>query len=223
MYCVQVLATSGCSRLVMSWRVKRRSSKTHTSNSAYCSSRAGWTGVWVLCAFLREAVGDLRERLWWLSVKAAGLPHCLSTAGPKAGSRSNRPFFAQRGSWSCKSGSIVLHTLSSKAQVGRCVCVGVQPSLTLSCRSLFLSVSFPLPLYVAYAYITCRWAMYLGFAFFLLCVGYISLRRTPAFIKQPVYALLHMKQGGQPFTHSGKSDNNSDRGRGDHSSRLNTV
>jgi hypothetical protein len=45
--------------------------------------------------------------------------------------------------------------------------------------------------------------MYIGFAFFLLCVGYISFRRTPAFIKQPVYALLHMKQGGQPFTHQG--------------------
>jgi hypothetical protein len=47
--------------------------------------------------------------------------------------------------------------------------------------------------------------MYIGFAFFLLCVGYISLRRTPDFIKQPVYALLHMKQGGQPFTHQGES------------------
>jgi len=47
--------------------------------------------------------------------------------------------------------------------------------------------------------------MYIGFAFFLLCVGYISVRRTPAFIKQPVYALLHMKQGGEPFTHSGES------------------
>jgi hypothetical protein len=46
--------------------------------------------------------------------------------------------------------------------------------------------------------------MYIGFAFFLLCVGYISLRRTPDFIKQPVYALLHMKQGGQPFTHQGE-------------------
>lgn len=46
--------------------------------------------------------------------------------------------------------------------------------------------------------------MYIGFAFFLMCVGYISLRRTPAFIKQPVYALLHMKQGGQPFTHQGE-------------------
>lgn len=45
--------------------------------------------------------------------------------------------------------------------------------------------------------------MYIGFAFFLVCVGYISLRRTPAFIKQPVYALLHMKQGGQPFTPQG--------------------
>lgn len=46
--------------------------------------------------------------------------------------------------------------------------------------------------------------MYIGFAFFLLCVGYISVRRTPAFIKQPVYALLHMKQSGEPFTHSGE-------------------
>lgn len=45
--------------------------------------------------------------------------------------------------------------------------------------------------------------MYIGFAFFLVCVCYISLRRTPAFIKQPVYALLHMKQGGQPFTPQG--------------------
>lgn len=46
--------------------------------------------------------------------------------------------------------------------------------------------------------------MYIGFAFFLLCVGYVSLRRTPAFIKQPVYALLHMKQGGEPFTQQGR-------------------
>jgi hypothetical protein len=46
--------------------------------------------------------------------------------------------------------------------------------------------------------------MYIGFAFFLLCVGYVSLRRTPAFIKQPVYALLHMKQGGEPFTPQGR-------------------
>lgn len=176
MYCVQVLATSGCSRLVMSWRVKRRSSKTHTSNSAYCSSRAGWTGVWVLCAFLREAVGDLRERLWWLSVKAAGLPHCLSTAGPKAGSRSNRPFFAQRGSWSCKSGSIVLHTLSSKAQVGRCVCVGVQPSLTLSCRSLFLSVSFPLPLYAC------------------ICIHNVQVGHVPWLCLFPAVCGLHLPQ-----------------------------
>lgn len=45
--------------------------------------------------------------------------------------------------------------------------------------------------------------MYLGLAFFLLVAAYISFRRTPDFIKQPVYALLHMKHGGQPFTQQG--------------------
>jgi hypothetical protein len=51
----------------------------------------------------------------------------------------------------------------------------------------------------------CRYSMYLGLAFFLLVAAYISFRRTPDFIKQPVYALLHMKQGGQPFTQQGRA------------------
>jgi hypothetical protein len=34
----------------------------------------------------------------------------------------------------------------------------------------------------------------------MLVVAYISFKRTPAFMKQPLYSLLHMKQGGQPFT-----------------------
>ncbi|WIA13039.1 hypothetical protein OEZ85_006647 [Tetradesmus obliquus] len=45
-----------------------------------------------------------------------------------------------------------------------------------------------------------RLAFWGGFAFFMLVVAYISFKRTPAFMKQPLYALLHMKQGGQPFT-----------------------
>jgi hypothetical protein len=36
----------------------------------------------------------------------------------------------------------------------------------------------------------------------MLVVAYISFKRTPAFMKQPLYSLLHMKHGGQPFTHT---------------------
>jgi hypothetical protein len=48
----------------------------------------------------------------------------------------------------------------------------------------------------------CRLAFWGGFAFFMLVVAYISFKRTPAFMKQPLYSLLHMKHGGQPFTHT---------------------
>jgi hypothetical protein len=44
-----------------------------------------------------------------------------------------------------------------------------------------------------------RFALWGGFAFFLLVVAYISFKRTPAFMKQPLYALLHMTHSGQPF------------------------
>lgn len=36
----------------------------------------------------------------------------------------------------------------------------------------------------------------------MLVVAYISIKRTPGFMKQPLYSLLHMKHGGQPFSHT---------------------
>ncbi|KAF6260683.1 hypothetical protein COO60DRAFT_854544 [Scenedesmus sp. NREL 46B-D3] len=51
-----------------------------------------------------------------------------------------------------------------------------------------------------------------GFAFFMLVVAYISFKRTPAFMKQPLYSLLHMKPGGQPFTNADYAAANIPRG-----------
>jgi hypothetical protein len=43
--CAQVPATRGCRVPVTSWRGRRRCSRTRTSSSAHCRSRAGWTGA----------------------------------------------------------------------------------------------------------------------------------------------------------------------------------
>lgn len=47
-----------------------------------------------------------------------------------------------------------------------------------------------------------RYLVWGAFIFFLLTVGYIAFKRTPAFVRAPIYSLLHVKASGLPITHA---------------------
>lgn len=52
---VQAPATSGCRVRVTSWLARRRCSRTHTSSSEPCRSRAGWTGAQAARCYVHTA------------------------------------------------------------------------------------------------------------------------------------------------------------------------